>query len=395
MAEKQDGGSSGRDLDSLAWQAGPGVDNAGAQRLDQVVEAAFCAEHLQGEHLLDLGIGTGRLSLTHAAPERYLTGVDSTAAMLDECRRLAGDTPVSLLLGDVLQPPVPNERFDTVFGFNILDDSPDWRRTLTQWSAKLRAGGRLLCNIDSAANFSLSGRASDNRRRLMDAADLVSIANQLGLTIVAVQAYQSFSHLADKPRMAAGIGGVHRWERLLSWLATDDRLLALGVFLEQQWFGRLGCGAGAKLMVALEKRTDHAANKAWLAREQALDALLLENSLDAASLAPYLAQPGAVLREQLATLLGTARNRVFLFRMVKPLLALPRIALADFIPQPVLTELSRWAQYETMDDTIVTLGQTWATGGEPTLQVLAAAINYPLAEVLLSEHFHRFPGYAA
>jgi len=79
----------------------------------------------RGASVLELGVGTGRLALPLAAAGFTVTGVDSSAAMLDRCR--AGDTAsiLRLIEGDMVDD-LPDERFDVVLAayntvFNLLD----------------------------------------------------------------------------------------------------------------------------------------------------------------------------------------------------------------------------------------------------------------------------------
>ena len=94
--------------------------------------------------VLDLGCGTGSLSLLAAEEGHHVTGVDRSPAMVDLARaKLAGRDAV-FLLGDATAPPVGEVRFDVVLVRHVLWALPDPGRVLRHWRELLRPGGRLV-----------------------------------------------------------------------------------------------------------------------------------------------------------------------------------------------------------------------------------------------------------
>ena len=94
--------------------------------------------------VLDLGCGTGSLSLLASEQGHRVTGVDSSGAMVEHARsKLAGRAAV-FLVGDAAAPPVGEERFDVVLVRHVLWTLPDPARVLRHWQGLLRAGGRLV-----------------------------------------------------------------------------------------------------------------------------------------------------------------------------------------------------------------------------------------------------------
>ena len=94
--------------------------------------------------VLDLGCGTGSLSLLAAEQGHRVTGVDLSPAMIDLARaKLAGRDAV-FLLGDAAAPPVGEDRFDVVLVRHVLWTLPDPARVLRHWRGLLRPGGRLV-----------------------------------------------------------------------------------------------------------------------------------------------------------------------------------------------------------------------------------------------------------
>ncbi|WP_416976002.1 class I SAM-dependent methyltransferase, partial [Streptomyces sp. 4F14] len=90
--------------------------------------------------VLDLGCGTGSLSLLAAEQGHRVTGVDRSAPMVALARaKLAGRDAV-FLHGDAAAPPVGEERFDVVLVRHVLWALPDPGRVLRHWRGLLRPG---------------------------------------------------------------------------------------------------------------------------------------------------------------------------------------------------------------------------------------------------------------
>ncbi|MEV7690442.1 class I SAM-dependent methyltransferase [Streptomyces bungoensis] len=94
--------------------------------------------------VLDLGCGTGSLSLLAAEQGHRVTGVDGSPAMVERARaKLAGRDAV-VLHGEAAAPPVGEQRFDVVLVRHVLWALPDAARALRHWRSLLRPGGRFV-----------------------------------------------------------------------------------------------------------------------------------------------------------------------------------------------------------------------------------------------------------
>ncbi|MDT3727827.1 class I SAM-dependent methyltransferase [Streptomyces sp. DSM 41972] len=116
---------------------------------DPRVRAAWAArlrDWLPGRSgdVLDIGCGTGSLSLLAAEQGHRVTGVDRSPAMVALARqKLAGPHAV-FLTGDAARPPVDGERYDAVLVRHVLWTLPEPDRVLRRWRDLLRPGGRLV-----------------------------------------------------------------------------------------------------------------------------------------------------------------------------------------------------------------------------------------------------------
>jgi SAM-dependent methyltransferase len=117
---------------------------------DETVRAAWQA--LLRRHLptppatvLDLGCGTGTLSVLLAWEGCQVTGIDSSPAMLERARQKAEDAvPKPLFFhGDAADPKVAGP-FDVLLCRHVLWALPDPSAVLGRWKPLLAPGGRLV-----------------------------------------------------------------------------------------------------------------------------------------------------------------------------------------------------------------------------------------------------------
>ena len=120
---------------------------------DYIVKPAFAdlrrknLTHLkpaENEEILLTGIGTGLDIPWLPSGPRY-TGIDLTPAMLARAgKQMAGRKDIELKLGNAMQLPFKDERFDTIIMHLILAVVPDSHRALQEAQRVLRPGGRIL-----------------------------------------------------------------------------------------------------------------------------------------------------------------------------------------------------------------------------------------------------------
>lgn len=102
--------------------------------------------------VLEVGAGTGVMSLLIAELGHPLTAIDISRGMLQEARRKAAQRGLTITfeIADAEVLPFHDGDFDAVFGRHILWTLPHPDRALSEWRRVLRASGRLVL-IDSLA----------------------------------------------------------------------------------------------------------------------------------------------------------------------------------------------------------------------------------------------------
>ncbi len=96
--------------------------------------------------VLDVGCGTGSLSLLLAEAGHRVTGVDLAPRMVEraEAKLAAAGLAGRFLVGDAADPPTGQERYDVLLCRHLLWTMPDPGAALRAWVARLGPGGRLV-----------------------------------------------------------------------------------------------------------------------------------------------------------------------------------------------------------------------------------------------------------
>lgn len=132
------------------WNADAEVyDRAPSHAASDPIEAAAWRAALEDAlpaspaTVLDVGAGTGAMSLLAAELGHRVTALDLASAMLDQARAKAGarGLELSFVVGRAEEPP--SGPFDAVMERHVLWTSPNPVETLRAWRDVVRPGGRL------------------------------------------------------------------------------------------------------------------------------------------------------------------------------------------------------------------------------------------------------------
>jgi ubiquinone/menaquinone biosynthesis C-methylase UbiE len=108
-----------------------------------------------GARILDVGTGTGRVSIPLLEAGADLVGCDLSTAML---RRLQEKLPAARILqADASRLPLPDSHFDAVLTVHVVHLIAPWQEALREFKRVLRPGGVYL-NVKTYANAGSSVR---------------------------------------------------------------------------------------------------------------------------------------------------------------------------------------------------------------------------------------------
>jgi len=156
------------------WDAeAAGFDEAADHGLrDPQVRGAWdrlLREHLPEEpvDVLDLGCGTGSLTMLLAEAGHRVHGVDLAPAMVAAARAkvAASGTTATVEVGDASDPPGLAGAYDVVLTRHVLWALPDPASALSRWVRLLRPGGRLL--LVEGRWWTGGGLTASDTRRLL------------------------------------------------------------------------------------------------------------------------------------------------------------------------------------------------------------------------------------
>lgn len=124
-----------------------------SERIADVIEWAAGVETEGGGgsvptgRLLEIGVGTGRISLPLHRRGRRIFGIDLSGPMLEQYRAKAAAErlpPPAVVRGDATRMPLGDGLFDGVIEFHVLHLIPVWRRAVAEVRRVLVPGGALI-----------------------------------------------------------------------------------------------------------------------------------------------------------------------------------------------------------------------------------------------------------
>jgi SAM-dependent methyltransferase len=93
------------------------------------------------ERVLDVGCGTGNLTIALGVAKAHATGVDLSAPYVEFARRRASGPGLAFDVGDALNLPYPDGKFDRSLSMLAVDVLPDPKRGLSEMRRVTRPGG--------------------------------------------------------------------------------------------------------------------------------------------------------------------------------------------------------------------------------------------------------------
>lgn len=310
-----------------------------AQRLKNDVETDIVGRYVCGPRVLDVGIGCGRVSLPLLAQGVRLTGVDSSAVMIERCRSDARASGVRLVQADIEALPFAREAFDTVMCVDTFAHYPNWAANLDEMLRVTRHGGRVIIELGSSDHVAAVARARGCTPQALiaqEGADPAAFVLRLAATELQAFAADRRVALTALVPYGAVFGSLvpNYWltesfayrsgalDRLISWTGADPQLTTCAQFIERRIVQGLTPAAAGRMFAVVERRPSDAAFAAVRA-----DGLPARDERGAAA-----------WHAEFATLTAHEPNRAF---MIALLLAARPASLPEELRALLPTDLSR------------------------------------------------------
>lgn len=391
----------------VSWYAERMVDSSGTNPLKNRIERNIIDRYIRGREILDVGIGTGRGSLSLARQGYRVTGIDSSQAMLDETRRQAGETPINLLQGDVEKLPCPDASADSILSLNVMVHFPHWQNVLSEWKRVLKPEGRIIFDIhsmdhleaalppDQALAYANAGTSDNSHGVYMSHArvkDIVAWADTHQCTLHAIVPYASIYGKPAYNHWLTPLEDRFDWKRLLSWLGNDQKLLDLAVFIEETLIAHMGSKSTCRFFAIIDNTPGD--NQAWLTHNEKIEQALAEG--DFTSVLPV---NHPLWTSALSQLLTTPRTRQLLFRLEEALSQrFPQFNFLPWIPEPYRSLFEDWRLQNLLNQSALAITQQWPTTSAPGNALhyhgvpLAPGLGYKLMENVLAQQYGIFSG---
>jgi ubiquinone/menaquinone biosynthesis C-methylase UbiE len=156
-------------LDAVSFDRAAGYYDATRSLPDDVREAitGLLAAELAGRgRCLEIGIGTGRMSLPLRARQVALMGADISLAMLERLvRNAGGQRPFPLVVADATRLPLQPSSFGAVLASHLLHLVRDWSRALEEVLRVLTPEGALVIDFGGATPMPWSDASAERLHR--------------------------------------------------------------------------------------------------------------------------------------------------------------------------------------------------------------------------------------
>jgi SAM-dependent methyltransferase len=326
-----------------------------AQRLKDKLETDIVRRFVRGERLLDVGIGTGRVSLPLLeSSQLHLTGVDASVAMIEFCAKDTRASTVRLVKGELEHLPFANETFDTFVHF------PDWVANLDELLRVTCIGGRIIVDVGSSDHIDAVAQrrgctstqvlgtelgAADAYILRVSCAELRDYAAERGIALAALVPYGAVLGalvpnywIAESYAFRSGA-----IDRLVSWTGADPALFSFAEFIERRIVQELPASISGRMFAVFERRPEEGYRVPFVTAISERD----ERGSEA-----WHAEFGAFTQHE--------PNRAFAVAFL--LAAWPArlpVALREELPDGLLRELERCERAAHVDDTCTEVVTAW------------------------------------
>lgn len=125
--------------------------------IDQVLRFAR-----SGARILDLGCGSGLISIALSDLGFDVVSCDASRAMLDFLEREKGDRPIETRCGDAYAIPAADGEFDMVISRMFIQHFVDWPKILAEKARVTKLGGYVMFDFGNLEHLQASGLSTSN-----------------------------------------------------------------------------------------------------------------------------------------------------------------------------------------------------------------------------------------
>jgi ubiquinone/menaquinone biosynthesis C-methylase UbiE len=169
-----------RDYDQEAFRYSIGTQYLSSVETTLLQEAI---EHGKDKTVLDVGVGTGRLSQI-VAREKYvnLIGIDISRKMISQTNRKVRQT--HLVLADAEATPFQSNIFNLVIAMRVLKYTPSWKKTIKEMSRISQCRGLFIFSI--ANRHSIQVLTRNRSYFLLSLGSVEGVLKEKGFTILKI-----------------------------------------------------------------------------------------------------------------------------------------------------------------------------------------------------------------
>jgi SAM-dependent methyltransferase len=203
------------------------------------------------DRILDLGCGTGRISVEFALRDFDIVGLDVSGRMLSlaarKCESCLGR--VRLVQGDAQRLPFAAEAFDAVLAVHVFHLMEGWRSAFRQAMESLRPGGsmilwgsgrgRILQPVrEKYRELAAEAGYADLRLGARDFDEVAGFAREEGLSVSRIDAGDLYWEFESSPE--SGIDLLRRKWVTDTWIVPDEDHASIIEKLTETLAGQLG-----------------------------------------------------------------------------------------------------------------------------------------------------------